>query len=128
MPKHILYMADDLGEEDRHAAIDEFRAELREFCEDGLTKLAEDAAHHRLLSGCWSDVPETVGCPLSYRLGRPGSVSCDSQGRDTNWFTYLWDNGFIITEDVAELVAEEVGRRVTERRWHAVTLAEPATV
>lgn len=128
MPEHILNLVHELVEQDREAGIDELRAELREFCEDGLTKLAEDAAHRRLLSGCWSAVPNTVGCPLSYRLGRPGSVSCDSQGRDTNWFTCYWDNGFITAEEVADVVAEEVGRRVTERRWHAVTLAAPAAV
>lgn len=96
----------------------ELRAELREFAYDGLVQLQIDLAAHTVKRGTWD------GCVLSYRLGGPGSVSCDRKGRRGNAFTRYWDTERISGANVSRLVAEEM-----ETRRHQETPAgNPAPV
>lgn len=79
----------------------ELRAELHEFAYDGLTQLHADLTNHAVKRGTWD------GCVLSYRLGGPGSASCDRKGRRGNAFTRYWDTERISTTMVLRLIEEE---------------------
>ena len=79
----------------------ELRAELREFAYDGLTQLHADISNNAIKRGTWD------GCVLSYRLGGPGSVSCDRKGRRGNAFTRYWDTERIAPATVLRLIEEE---------------------
>jgi hypothetical protein len=79
----------------------ELRAELQEFAYDGLTQLHSDLTSNAVKRGTWD------GCVLSYRLGGPGSASCDRRGRRGNAFTRFWDTERISTATVLRLIEEE---------------------
>jgi hypothetical protein len=83
----------------------ELRAELREFAFDGLTQLHDDLSTHAVKRGTWD------GCVLSYRLGGPGSVSCDRKGRRGNAFTRYWDTERVPTDTVLRMIQEEIETR-----------------
>jgi hypothetical protein len=83
----------------------ELRAELREFAHDGLVQLQIDLQEGTVKRGTWD------GCVLSYRLGGPGSVSCDRKGRRGNAFTRFWDTERFAAATVLKLIAEEMETR-----------------
>lgn len=83
----------------------ELQAELREFAYDGLTQLHDDLTTHSVKRGTWD------GCVLSYRLGGPGSVSCDRKGRRGNAFTRYWDTERVSTATVLRMIEEEMANR-----------------
>lgn len=83
----------------------ELRAELREFAYDGLTQLKLDLQASNVKHGTWD------GCVLSYRLGGPGSVSCDRKGRRGNAFTRYWDTEHVSPAFVLQLIDEEMKAR-----------------
>jgi len=83
----------------------ELKAELREFAFDGLTQLHDDLSTHSVKRGTWD------GCVLSYRLGGPGSVSCDRKGRRGNAFTRYWDTERVSAETVMRMIEAEIETR-----------------
>lgn len=86
-------------------AEEELRAELREFAFDGLTQLQMDLNAKTVKRGTWD------GCVLSYRLGAPGSVTCDRKGRRGNAFTRFWDTERLQAGAVLHLVDQEITTR-----------------
>lgn len=115
----------------RDEALEELREELREFCDEGLAQLAADLANKTVMRGSWGNMRAgTKGCPLSYVAGHAASCDYDRNGDRANAFTAWWDNGFLSHDAVAQLVAEEVGRRATaEPEWvDEPVIAEPAAV
>ena len=101
----------------------ELRAELREFAYDGLTQLHDDLASHNVKRGTWD------GCVLSYRLGGPGSVSCDRKGRRGNAFTRYWDTERVSPPTVLRMIEEEIEtRRNLEAPAGTPVLATTGTV
>jgi hypothetical protein len=106
-------MADSTGtmtERHREDALAELRAELTDFCHDGLTQLHEDLACSSVLRGSWA------GCVISYKRGTAGSSRRDRLGRARNRFTVLWDNGWLTDEEVNRLVGRELARRAAWAR------------
>lgn len=89
----------------RHDALDELEAELREFSHDGLVELSEDLCRGGVVRGSWA------GCVISYKRGAAGSARRDRLGRARNAFTVLWDNGWLTDEEVVGRVEAELGRR-----------------
>jgi hypothetical protein len=96
---------DRCSEGHREDALTELRAELAEFCHDGLVQLREDLARADVLRGSWA------GCVISYKRGAPGSAKRDRRGRARNAFTVLWDNGWLTDEEVGRAVGAEIARR-----------------
>lgn len=93
----------------------ELRAELREFAHDGLVQLQLDLQEGSVKRGTWD------GCVLSYRLGAPGSVSCDRKGRRGNAFTRFWDTERFPAATVLKLIGEEM----ETRRHHEAPAGRP---
>ena len=83
----------------------ELRAELREFAYDGLVQVKLDLLANNVKHGTWD------GCVLSYRLGSPGSVSCDRKGRRGNAFTRYWDTERVSPSFVLQRIDEEMNAR-----------------
>jgi len=103
-------MQDWIGHAGQHdEALAELRAELAQFCHDGLVQLKEDLRNRLVARGSWS------GCVISYRRGGAGSARRDRRGRARNVFTVLWDHGWLTDEEVAEAVHGELVRRGTPR-------------
>lgn len=92
-------------EEHREEAMETLRTELAGFSHDGLVTLGEALRQKMPVKGSWG------GCPLSYRRGEAGTSRRDSLGRARNPFTILWDNGWIVEEEVLSCVEAELSRR-----------------
>jgi hypothetical protein len=117
-------MADSTGtmtERHREEALAELRAELADFCHDGLTQLHEDLTRGNVLRGSWS------GCVISYRRGTAGSSRRDRLGRARNPFTVLWDNGWLTDEEVSRLVGRELAGRAARAPAHPTHVPEALT-
>lgn len=90
--------------------IEEFQREVRVFADQGLSRLADDLANGMVpLRGTWRT------CPLSYRLGRPGSCHASSDGKSGTHFTVAWDEEAIDADILKQLVQDEMDRRARER-------------
>ena len=94
-----------LSDDSRAEAMTELRAELAEFCHDGLIQLRDDLEHHAVLRGSWA------GCVISYKRGAPGSCRRDRCGRARNAFTVLWDGGWLSDDDIRTVVTVEMSLR-----------------
>ena len=105
---------DRCSEAHREEALNELRAELRDFSHDGLVQLTEDLATGAVVRGSWT------GCVISYKRGGAGSARRDRLGRARNAFTILWDNGWLTDEEALAEAGAELRRRASKRE--AVTV------
>lgn len=102
------------------AALGFLRRELKAFSNRGLGRLQSDLMRQQENGRYPFPARRTWrACPLSYRMGGPGSVREDSDGHYTNEFTLAWDgeDGMDYLDEAAVLrcVQAEIERRRTKR-------------